>query len=723
MSTRKRPDDHNNHLRKPIQRTGRACDECRRRKRGPSKESLENRLHKVEALLSSLTETSPELQSMQEDIESPEDHSNGSPDSGKTFTDMPSGNESYFPAVPASTDLILTKKYHGSATTSKPPSKSLDDLSRGLENLCIVDHYGYIRYYGSASGLSLFRKTSYFRDRSFNVQDGKEKIAYLELEKKKDPERSPLVAMPPPDLAKELIDLYFEHCYPVLPILHKASFLEKLKSKTNQPSPLLLNAIFAVTSRFSKDERVKSLSGSPYDNGSVFFDRAKELLDKDFDKINLSTVQAVILMSSHQYGAKKGNRAWLYNGMAFRMAQSMGLFRNCDHWNIPATEREERKRTFWCCFIVDQLTSAYYGRPTTLNEDDSDTTYPSEEDDISDGSAPIVEYMRCAIELYKIMGRVMKQIYPPTPKGLSSKSAEQVVGALDNDLNQWLEKLPQSMRYTPMQDHNSHSAARPPLALCQLHMCFYTIRTMLHRRHIPRLDSQPVVSFPSLEICTSSAYTILNIIDNLANEKRLGFIGHYCIECMLSAGGTFIFLASSGDAKGRYEAKMAIKKLLNAFETLDDNWAAATRFRKLFGDAASDDFLESNKTDCSNGKEQWEGKAIRTQTTPSYSHGEAPSQASMHDSPSNNIPDTSSVDTPVNTFSTTYTAMDYPMDSQYNNQQSPSSETASVPLGMTNWNASYVGPNTLYNPHVLQNMGEFTTQFLDFPTLEELFDI
>ncbi|KAG2171612.1 hypothetical protein INT43_008338 [Umbelopsis isabellina] len=693
------------------------------KKRGPSKESLEDRLHKVEAMLSSLTETSPELQSMQEDTESIEGHSYGSPDSGKTFTDMPIGNESYFPAVPASTDLILTKKYSGFAAVAKSPSKSMEDSSRGLENLCVVDHYGYIRYYGSASGLSLFKKASYFRDRSFNVQDGREKIAYLELEKKKDPERSPLVAMPPPDLAQDLIDLYFEHCYPLLPILHKASFLEKLKSKTNQPSPLLLNAIFAVTSRFSDDERVKSASGSPYDNGSVFFDRAKELLDKDLDKVNLATVQAIILMSTHQYGVKKGNRAWLYNGMAFRMAQSMGLFRDCDHWNIPATEREERKRTFWCCFIVDQVTSTHYGRPTTLNEDDCDTTYPSEEDDISNGSAPVVEYMRCAIDLYKIMGRVMKHIYPATPKGLLSKSADQVVGALHDDLNHWHSNLPPSMRYNSLQEHGTHSDTRPPLALCQLHMCFYTVKIMLHRPHMLKVESQPVVSFPSLEICTSSAYAILNIIDDLASEKRLRFIGHYFIECMLAAGGTFIFLASSSSARGRDEAKMAIKKLLNAFETLDGNWAAATRYKKLFVVAATNDSREADKTDLSNGKKLWKGKAVLTQKTSSYSHDEAASLASDYDTPSNNIPDASVVDTPVNIFSTTDTAMDYPVESQYNGQKSPLiTDTATVPLGMGSLNASYVESHGLYDPHVLQNMQDFTTQFLDFPTLEELFD-
>lgn len=680
-----------------------------------------------------MTEASPELQSMQEDIESQsiqedtesiEGHSTGSPDSRKAFTDMPSGNESYFPVVPASSDPILKKRYPGLAALAKPLPKSLDDWNRGLDNLCIVDHYGYIRYYGSASGISLFKKSSYFRDRSFNVQNGRENIAYLHLEKKEDPERSPLVAMPPPDLAQELIDLYFEHCYPMLPMLHKASFLEKLKSKTNQPSPLLLNAIFAVTSRFSKDERVKSASGSPYDNGSVFFDRAKELLDKDIDKINLATVQALILISSHQYGAKKGTRAWLYNGLAFRMAQAIGLFRNCDHWNIPAIEREERKRTFWCCFIVDQSTSAYYGRPTTLNEEDCDTTYPCEEDDTSDGSAPIVEYMKYAIDLYKIMGRVMRQIYPATPKGLPSKSAQHVVGALSDDLDHWLATLPPSMRYNSLQDHSTHSDTRPPLALCQLHMCFYTIRTMLHRPHIPKVESQPIVSFPSLDICTSSSYTILNIIDNLAKEKRLGFIGHYCIECMLAAGGIFMFLANFGNARGRYEAKMAIKKLLNVFETLDDNWAAATRFKKLFGDAAADDYTNSNNTDSSNDNEVWKGKAARTQSAPSYSHGDAASPASQHDSPSHNIPDSSSVDTPVNTFPTTYTAMNYPIDSQYNGEKTPSiTDTATVPLGMTNWNANYIDSNALYDPQVLQNMQEFTAQFLDFPTLEELFEI
>jgi hypothetical protein len=406
------------------------------------------------------------------------------------------------------------------------------------------------------------------------------------------------------------------------------------------------------------------------------------------------------------------------------MSQSMGLYRNCDHWNIPAEEREERKRTFWCCFMVDQLTSAYYGRPTTLLEDDCDVTYPSEEDDTSDGSAPILEYMRCAIDLYKIMGRVLRQIYPPTPKGLSSKSAEEVVGLLDEDLDQWQAQLPPSMRYAPLQDHSSHMDTQPPLALCQMHMSFYAIRTLLHRPHIPRAEGSPIVSFPSLEICKSAAYTILNILDNLAREKRLDFIGHYCIECMLAAGATFIYLASSSDVRGSYEAKMALKRLLNAFETLDDNWAAATRFRKLFGDMESDGFLEPNKTDSPNSKDQRQWKTNDTGTKSSlYNEDQIVAQVGRESHPSNKIPTTPPTNTLVNTFSNTYTPIEYSTDNQCNNQQTLPTRENAVPLGMTNWNASYITPNTLYQPHMLQNMEEFTTEFLDFPTLEELFDV
>lgn len=282
--------------------------------RGPSKESLENRLHKMEALISTLVTENQSMITL-EDSRSPED------DHSTPLLENDDYAREYFPGVPLASQLFRPKmalQAHSPSASSSSSVSSVDELSKGLENLAIIDRYGYVRYYGNASGLQMFKSCPAFRHRYFDVQDRNAYARYQKLavltNSESQPEDPPPV-MPPPDLANHLIDLYFTNFYPVLPILHKATFLKSLKDPQNPPSPLLLNAIFAIASRISTDERVIGGPESYLTVGNTFFERAKILLDKDNDKINISTIQALLLLSSHQYGSKKGNRAWLYNGM------------------------------------------------------------------------------------------------------------------------------------------------------------------------------------------------------------------------------------------------------------------------------------------------------------------------------------------------------------------------------------------------------------------------
>jgi hypothetical protein len=112
--------------------------------------------------------------------------------------------------------------------------------------------------------------------------------------------------------------LYFNHFYPFLPLFYKRQ-LFSLVDHPNQPlqpiSPLLLNAIYAVASRISPDVRVRADPASPDTAGDVYFERAERLLDESYDLPSISTVQALLLLASHQHGRMKSARAWLYSGM------------------------------------------------------------------------------------------------------------------------------------------------------------------------------------------------------------------------------------------------------------------------------------------------------------------------------------------------------------------------------------------------------------------------
>ncbi|ORZ18823.1 fungal-specific transcription factor domain-domain-containing protein [Absidia repens] len=397
--------------------------------------------------------------------------------------------------------------------------------------------------------------------------------------------------LPPADLSKKLLDLYFTHFYTLLPIVHKDSFLESYESTTHPPSQLLLNAIYAVASRICSDERVLTSPDQPSTAGDIFFERARILLDFEYDDFKVSTVQSLLLMSSHQNGALKSIRGWIYSGMAFRMSQNLGLHCNCDDWDLTHAEKEERKRLFYCCFAIDRISCAMHGRIPLIDERDCDTPYPQDNDKCDEGTGgdKIMDNFHALIKLCDLLGSVLREIY--SVKGRQQlkrmSSPDALIARLDKTLNNWMAKLPTAARYRPPNTRLAEEAPAPSLALCQIHMLYYTSLILLHRPFIPGPTQTEAPSvFPSREICSYAANKILDIVVSLMNEGRLKNINNYTLYFMFTAGIIFINEASSTSSLDAFESKISINKIIHAMETVEATWTTSARHSNILGELA-----------------------------------------------------------------------------------------------------------------------------------------
>ncbi len=221
-------------------------------------------------------------------------------------------------------ELVRPRPLRNEDNTTTPPSITVNDEqskepenpNENLGNLSI-DESGQLRYYGKSSGFYMLRGSKNFQNGAFHFnskgyhrhtnKDGENILA--------NPLAVDPYELPPVDLSKHLLDLYFKHFYPLLPLLHKKSFLASLESENNRPAHLLLNSIYAVASRISPDILVRSDPNQRDTAGDIFFERARILLDFEWDGYKVSTVQSLLLLSSHQNGALKNIRGWLYSGL------------------------------------------------------------------------------------------------------------------------------------------------------------------------------------------------------------------------------------------------------------------------------------------------------------------------------------------------------------------------------------------------------------------------
>lgn len=88
--------------------------------------------------------------------------------------------------------------------------------------------------------------------------------------------------------------------------------------------------------------------------GDEYAAKARQLLSLEFDRPTLSNVQSLVILGLHEFGSSRGARAWMYAGIAIRMAISLGLNVE-DEGKLASqswTEREVRRRVFWATFIM-----------------------------------------------------------------------------------------------------------------------------------------------------------------------------------------------------------------------------------------------------------------------------------------------------------------------------------------------------------------------------------
>ncbi|ORX45499.1 hypothetical protein DM01DRAFT_299698 [Hesseltinella vesiculosa] len=451
-----------------------------------------------------------------------------------------------------------------------------------------VDACGHVRYLGRSSGFYLLQSSRTYHDGVFHF------AGYDHAASKSDKSANEKVdpyTLPPSDLSSHLLKLYFDHFYPFLPLFYKKQLICP-QDKTL--SPLLLNSIYAVASRLSEDARVRSDPDDPDTAGELFYERAKRLLDDDYDVPRISTVQALILLSSHQQGASRTARSWLYSGMAFRMALDLGLNRDTKHWKLSLDEQERRKRVFWCCFMVDRLTSAVYGRSLTFDERDCDVPFPSEDDEeplpcTTDdrSSARLLDVFVQNIKLCDILGHVLKNIYYAKSRlHISRQQIEHLLTTLHQQLTTWHTRLPTSLQYNIPNTEDGQMVPDPPYYVNQIHMLYHTCMILLHRSFIPGPMQAVETSFASYDICVSSARAILHMVSIMRADAHLRNVTSYAVYYAFTAGIIFIKMAASQKQPFAFDAKVNVNTIMRALEEMEKTWLHAGRCCNILGELA-----------------------------------------------------------------------------------------------------------------------------------------
>ncbi|KAJ5495894.1 hypothetical protein N7539_001010 [Penicillium diatomitis] len=189
---------------------------------------------------------------------------------------------------------------------------------------------------------------------------------------------------------KNLVQVYFEIVYPIFPLFHKQSFIERINDQEHLRDQGLFASTMAVCALASGKARDGALYSSRWRReelieppSEAFYAAAKDTFPRDLALargFNYMRACAILAIASIQNGQIKNLQK--YSGMYHTLTTMEGLHDE-KLWpkDIGIIETEERRRLFWSIYTLDIYASIVWGGIIRYREAHSLVRYPSELDD------------------------------------------------------------------------------------------------------------------------------------------------------------------------------------------------------------------------------------------------------------------------------------------------------------------------------------------------------
>ncbi|KAJ1915853.1 hypothetical protein IWQ60_008299 [Tieghemiomyces parasiticus] len=458
-----------------------------------------------------------------------------------------------------------------------------------------------------------------------------------------------------PDVMNGLIELFFKTKHPFLSVFSYDVFSKRRRN--SQISDIFLYTMLAVTCRHS---RLPLLARDPpYVAGEVYFERAKALAVNAMSYTSLDHIQAFILLGLYEIGRGK-DTAWMYIGIATRMAQRMGLNRidTDPHRSYSSREwqqREIRRRVWWLTFITENLASLAMNRPPSLHPDDCKVNHPSSNDqeireftshadepeptggaeghDLMEGHGggeshavggdrprevilipgrkplqlPAMNLTSFDVELILIISKISifrSRVAIAPHKWLFTAPV------LTQELMDWFSKLPPHLQIPPGQRWSeAHVRSNPASCshLINLHSLYYTAVVLTNRtdpHFLSQVTLEPRTLFNAQEMCWNSAEAIVQLME-LLEHLSIQYYNCFFGMCLINAGLVFIDNLQVPPTQGlrrpdRTRVAAAAEYMVAIFHCLQDvgrYWAQNAICADMFRRTLRDKFTDLPATD------------------------------------------------------------------------------------------------------------------------------
>ncbi|CAG8482323.1 3915_t:CDS:2 [Ambispora leptoticha] len=198
----------------------------------------------------------------------------------------------------------------------------------------------------------------------------------------------------PPEISQILLKAFLKDIHPYIPVIDP----DFTQNELNPLSPLLFYSICAVSAGFTEYAPRRS----------IYYDRARSLIDSLLDNPRESTIAALILLCVYQrqeYFPRQHRqqqagddnqelitedeeddeelfRARMYIKTAIEMAMELGLNKESQDQTYTTPQKESRRRLWWSLFMLDTLVCCVARKPSSINLEECNRNIDSSSDSL-----------------------------------------------------------------------------------------------------------------------------------------------------------------------------------------------------------------------------------------------------------------------------------------------------------------------------------------------------
>ncbi|OJJ30547.1 hypothetical protein ASPWEDRAFT_164812 [Aspergillus wentii DTO 134E9] len=453
-----------------------------------------------------------------------------------------------------------------------------------LEGTPDIDGDGEMRYFGSSSGrVELLQLNG---DKPATPSSPSTRIRLNQLYQELDSAQAT-----PAELEQHLVTLYYEWEQPWAQLVDESLFRHSQRTNGRYFSPLLLNCILAMGSRYSDRPEVRSSPDDPNTAGQTFLETAEVLLHFDLRSPSITTIQSLGIMAMIYVATGSDTKGWLRHGMAIRLALDMGfnldssiLDQSCQ---LPDVEIKLRRQIYWALYCTDKLWASYTGRICTMLESQASVelplSSPVDVDGAFESESGMLSMLHHALSTHcQILEKILTKLY--APKKLPPGAQKQTF--LDSyllELKSWKYNLPANLQI-------KHPGKSKVLAhIFILHMVYQTSIIILAKPFLPKrsprlsTESQSLTEAPTEIKASALCMEAAKEICILAEQYRKAF-GSFrrspitATHCTLLA--VLLLSGSCGSEHGNSSnARMKlIESCLITLNELSDSWTPARQY-------------------------------------------------------------------------------------------------------------------------------------------------